>query len=472
MLAVTIVALAVGALTVVQPGAAAAFSGALCLAAVVSSMRTHAQPTALAKNFRWVSFAWAFVLLEPVGHFSTGRTVLTAVAGVPSVENVIELSVYGVIAAFAVGSLWRNRFGRRPSWVMLALPAFALLSAAWSLATTVTLGFSFELVAIVLLATVTAAILTADATLGRSLVRRTLRVQVQGVAVLCVVGLIFQNSWTAAGEPARFTWPGTHPLVAGAEVGVAVLVLVFAGRDAGFLWPSRTALLAMFAVCLYLGQARTALAGLAVSGLFGYWFVSKGTGPGRRLAGAAAIAVTVFVVVTSFGGPLTQYLYRGQSQQQVFGLNGRLGLWTFALGQIHAPGRWLVGYGLSGSRVLFASSVPWAGDAHSAWLELLLSLGLIGVALATWLVVTLAVRLLRTVPEAPLPSNVLPILFVYVLAMSPVATGFAAPGPEPGLGFGLLGLCYAATVARKRATARALAARPLPLATDLQPAPT
>src|SRR5205085_6044988 len=121
---------------------------------------------------------------------------------------------------------------------------------------------------------------------------------VLGVALLCVLGLIFQGSWTTQattqGQISRFTWPGGHPLWAGAEVGVALLVIVFAGRrDAGFSWPVRIGLLALFAVCLYLAQARTAFAGLAVAGLFGYWFVSKGSGPVRRLAGAAAIAGVV-----------------------------------------------------------------------------------------------------------------------------------------------------------------------------------
>src|SRR5205807_426557 len=105
--------------------------------------------------------------------------------------------------------------------------------------------------------------------------------------------------------------------------------------------------------------------------------------------------------------------------------------------ELHSPGRWLVGYGLGGTRVLFASSTTWAADAHSAWLELLLSLGLVGVVTGVVLVGTVAVRLLRASPTPALASRVLPILFVYVLAMSPAGTGFAAPGPEPGLGFAL-----------------------------------
>jgi hypothetical protein len=228
----------------------------------------------------------------------------------------------------------------------------------------------------------------------------------------------------------------------------------------------------LFGWCLYLGHARTAFAGLAAAALFGYWFASKSRGWARRIAGAAAIAVVVLLIASSFGGAITQYLYRGQTQQTVLNLNGRLGLWTVALHQLHTPGQWLFGYGLSSSRVLLANNVAWAGDAHGAWVELVVSLGLLGVALGVALVATLAVRLLRSASRGLLASRVLPVLFAYVVAMSPAATGFAAPGPEPGVGFALLAFCYAATAALQPAPSRARAEhREWSLASDLRSAP-
>jgi O-antigen ligase len=226
----------------------------------------------------------------------------------------------------------------------------------------------------------------------------------------------------------------------------------------------------LLGACLYLSNSRTAYAGLAVAALFGYWFVSKGRGALRRLAGAAAIALTLVVLAGSFGGPITQYLYRGETQQQVAGLNGRVGLWTIGLNQVHGPGRWLVGYGLNGTRVLFAATTSWAGDAHSAWLELLLSLGLVGVAAAAALVLTVGARLLRAPPDG-LPIRVLPILFVFVLAMSPIGGGFAAPGPEPGLGFAVLSFCYTAVASRRPAVSRSPVRKRARLSGALQPAP-
>lgn len=473
---VSLLAAAVGVLTAVQPGAAAAVAAALVLGGVLLSAGTRSGPRDLdGRRFRWVVLAWVYVIVRPIGHFTAGRTSLTAVAGVPSLENLIDLTIHATIAVFALWSLRSNRFSLRSSWLIFALPAVALISAAWSLAPSVTLGFSFELVAICLLATLTAAIYRTSPDLGASILRRALRGVVQVVALLCIIGLIFPHrGGLAAGvQPGdnRFTWPGEHPLVATAEIGFALLVIVFAAHgEAGFSRTSRVLLLTLFCVCLYLGQSRTPFAGLAAATMFGYWLYSKDRGRLHRLAGAGAIAAVVVLAAAEFGGPIAHYLYRGESQQQVFGLNGRLGLWTFAVHQLHSPTQWLFGYGLGATRVLLASSVAWAGDAHGAWIELLLSLGLLGVAVAATVVVILAARLFRTAPDAPLASRVIPILFVYTLAMSPAATGFAAPGPEPGLGFALLAFCYAATATRQPAPSRALARPEVRVARDLRPA--
>lgn len=464
-------AVAEAALTAVQPQAAAAAVAVLALGAVLLPASRLPRPVDLSgKRFRWLVLAWTYVLIRPIGHFTAGRTQLTAVAGVPSWENVLDLAIHSVIAMLGLWSLRSNQFRLRAPWLILALPAIALASAAWSLAPTVTLGFSFELVVICLLAMLTAAIHEADPDLALSILRRTLRTVVQLVVILCLLGLIFPTNAGDISGDTRFHWPGEFPLVAAAEIGFALLVIVFATRaEIGFSRLSRTALMVLFGVCLYMGNARTAFAGLIVAALFGYWFVSSGRGWSRRIAGAAAIAIAVTLIVSSFGGAITHYVYRGQTQQTVVNLNGRLGLWTFTIHQLHTPAQWLFGYGLSASRVLLASNVAWAGDAHGAWVELLLSLGLVGVTVGVTTVAVVGARMLRATRAGKSASRVLQILFVYVLAMSPVATGFAAPGPEPALGFSLLALCYAASTAvRRQASASVPDAQ---LAADLRPLP-
>src|SRR5919201_3064746 len=81
ILGVAALAVAMGVLTVVQAPVAAAVAAALALTAAVASMRTLLPPAELdGRSFRWIPLAWAFLMLLPVGHFSTGRTALTAVS--------------------------------------------------------------------------------------------------------------------------------------------------------------------------------------------------------------------------------------------------------------------------------------------------------------------------------------------------------------------------------------------------------
>src|SRR2546421_9056659 len=97
-------AVSIGVLTAVQPGAAAAITAVLAFAAaLLLPTRPLVGPIELSgKRFRWVAFAWAYVMIRPIGHFTTGRTTLTAVAGVPSIENVIDLGTHAAIAALAL----------------------------------------------------------------------------------------------------------------------------------------------------------------------------------------------------------------------------------------------------------------------------------------------------------------------------------------------------------------------------------
>src|SRR6059036_3753739 len=86
-------AVVVGLVTAVRPSVAAAVVSVIALSALLLSSGHLSRPVDLAgKRFRWVIFAWAFLLIEPIGHFTAGRTRLAAVAGVPSAENVIELA--------------------------------------------------------------------------------------------------------------------------------------------------------------------------------------------------------------------------------------------------------------------------------------------------------------------------------------------------------------------------------------------
>jgi O-antigen ligase len=249
-------------------------------------------------------------------------------------------------------------------------------------------------------------------------------------------------------------------------VGVAFLVPIFGRRETNFRIPTAVALVGLFSVCLYLGNTRTAWFGLALTVLLGYCIASRRRPPFLRLAGGLAIALVVLFVIARFGGTLQEYLYRGEPQQTIQSLNGRIPLWQVGLQHMDTPMRWIGGYGAGSTRVVFASELAWAGDAHSAWLELLLSLGLLGVAAGAVLVILVGARLFG----GPLESPLLPILFIYIVAVSPVGSNFGTPGPGPGLGYGLLALCYAGTAARDRLPHRSAAGARPHLEHQLRPA--
>ncbi len=447
-------AASLGALTVLAPAAPAAVGSALLVGMLLWFTRTTSHPENLrGKRFLWLSVAWALLLLRPIGDFSTGRTALAAAEGDPSIENVVELLTHAAIGLVALASLKRNRLNGIPPAAILVLPAIALLSTTWSLTPMVTLAFSFELWVIVLVGTLTAAIVGTDTDIGRSIVRRTLLLIVAVIAALCVIGLLVGDAGTRASSTAenldRFTWPGAHPVVASAEIGLAFLIVAFGGRRPLRLSAfSRGVLLALFAGCLYLGQTRTALIALVTTLVIGL-LIAADRSVLRRLAGLVGVIVAMGVGFFIFGSAIGQYLLRGESQQQVYGFNGRLALWDLAARQIESPERWLVGHGIGGTRVFF-SSQAWAGEAHSAWLELLLSLGLIGIVAGIVLVAVVAVRMKGSPNRSAIERPLLPLLFLYLLLMSPTGSGFGIPGPGPGLGFGLLVLCYAAATAPVR----------------------
>src|SRR5687767_9055637 len=87
---VLLAASGVGALTATRPGAAAAVvATALLVAALLHLARPGSGAIDLGdRKFTWISFAWAYLLIRPIGHFTGGRSALDAVAGIPSVERV------------------------------------------------------------------------------------------------------------------------------------------------------------------------------------------------------------------------------------------------------------------------------------------------------------------------------------------------------------------------------------------------
>ena len=110
---------------------------------------------------------------------------------------------------------------------MLASPALGEPSSAWSPTPATSLDFSFELIAIYLLAVLTAGNLHADQSRGTGVVRRAAGNRSTGARA----DLLQPRCPIGRTGGFRYAWPGAHPLVASAEIGFALLLLLFAPRS-------------------------------------------------------------------------------------------------------------------------------------------------------------------------------------------------------------------------------------------------
>ncbi|MGD8396082.1 MAG: O-antigen ligase family protein, partial [Candidatus Eiseniibacteriota bacterium] len=84
-------------------------------------------------------------------------------------------------------------------------------------------------------------------------------------------------------------------------------------------------------------------------------------------------------------GKLAEFVLRGQTTQEVMGLNGRIELWT-ALGELIAE-RPFFGHGYLSSRELVVGLISWAREgayAHNEVAQTLLDFGIVG-TLLFWL---------------------------------------------------------------------------------------
>jgi O-antigen ligase len=453
MALVAIAALATGAFLTWQPVATIACVAIFGASALFSHRsRGPAADASGTPRHGWIALAWAFVLLVPGQKFSAARDPLAAAQGSASLGDLTELFVYAAIAVGALVSLRRVSAELVRLWPLAILPALGLLSASWSLAPVLTLARVFEMMAVVLLAALTAGVTVRAPQGAASAAMAALRIFVLVIAVLCVVGLVVGDAGTltatqrAAG---RFAWPGAHPVLASAYAGAALLTVAFGGRRGLHLaMPLRLALILLFATCLYLGETRMAL--LGVTGSVFVALIASGRRLYWRLVGVAAVTAIVVLALGVAGPTISDYLSRGESQQQVNSLNGRIPLWQVAGDQIDSPQRWVVGYGLGASRTVLLPQASWAGGAHSAWIELLLSLGLVGVAAGVAVVLTVGARLWRARARGRVDTHLLTVLFAYSLILSLVADGLGIPGPGPSFGFSLLALSYATVAVPRR----------------------
>jgi hypothetical protein len=415
----------------------------LLVVAVILVARVHSARNSFAA---WMPFAWVASLLVTDLNFINLRP-LEVTAGTMSIQHVIELLTYGTVGAFVLRSRANilSLYPRSvPKGLLLAWPAFAVASSLWSVVPLYTLVRSLQLLVPVAFALLLTRIWLSDPEAGESVWAATLRFFVRVVTVLAVIGwLVPSEADVLAGG--RFTWPGTHPGTAATYLGCAFVILVAGGRSltrfrAWSYWPR----LLLFGATIYVSQTRSVIAAALLAVAVALWFRGR-YWPLARYLGVWYYFIGLLVLVTVASQQFLGYLSRGESIQSITSLSGRIPLWEFALGQFGTVLDWLVGFGYGSARVLLIPTVPWAGSAHSTWMELLLGTGVVGLLLVVADIAVLTVQLTKGHYANRVANPVAITLVAFFLVVSPVSEVFVLPG----IGFGFLALVHAPALAQR-----------------------
>jgi hypothetical protein len=418
--AVSATAIAFGVLVSRKPVLAAAVAGLVAVWSV-RDLR-HRVVGSASTGVTWIPTAW-LILFFVSDWKLTFRSPLAAVSGSLTFENKVEIAAYLLVAALTFFYLYPMRGVREriPVFPLIAWPLFAVLSTAWSLIPLFSLIRSLQLFVPIALCILMVRSWQQDPQAGAILFRRTLRLIIQLITVLVIFGFISHHRWPQA----RFTWPGApHPIVASGIAGLGLVFLVAGGRAAtGFSLLSFLGRISLFSAALVFGQTRSALLAVALAILTTLWLVGRSK-PGSRYFTISFFLGALFFIATSTG--VVGYLERGQ-YGGLSTLNGRLPLWTIALGDVARSGRWLVGAGYGSTRVILFPQISYAGEAHNSWVQFLIELGLIGVALAVIWVAFLGFRLFRSRPSFSTTDRWVAAAFVYLLVLSGADDYLSAP---------------------------------------------
>ena len=432
----------------VKNGNAALIVSGLVLAA--SFMLLKDAHDGILGSHRWIPYAWVALCLAPDFRFTFRSTFDNSVSSA-TLENFVQVAVYTLVAGLILHSrrlLVAQEPRRLRTGPLLAWPVIALASTVWSLVPLFTFIRALQLLVPIGLALLTVRFWLRSPEVGRAIWKDTLRLFVKAVTILIVIGFA-TGFWR---EP-RFTWPGTHPGVAPMYIGVAFLIVAAGGRSFLSLRPSGYVLrLVLFGTALYLGETRGAAAGILVAIAVMLWLAAR-TQPLKSYLGITYYLVAVGLVLIAARPEIMQYALRGGTAEGITTLNGRIPLWSLAIDLVNDAGRWVLGFGYGSARVILPKFIDWAGTAHSAWVEILMAIGILGPLL-------LAIDVLYVLRhawsrEAFVPPSVSVSILAFLLVMSITGEGLVVPG----IAFVLLALLHVPVLAKRNSEAVNLGTR-------------
>lgn len=323
----------------------------------------------------------------------------TAVEGQPTADTSADLLRLGLpVAALAIGVILSPPIRRGHSGAVAFLGLFvvwSMVSALWSVEPFATF--------------VKASALAAMYALGLALARRyvdgpQMLQAIVGVAHLLLISAAIGAVVAPGIAFARISdgstrlvgiWPAIHPNVMGLISIVAVIGIATRVGPRWALKGGAPLMLGIVAIADLL-LARTRLALILCSALL---LVSLLRSVRQRPAIAAVIPIGIVAAVLgvlSSWGHIQQFLLRGQTQQQVSSLTGRIPLWENGL-RVWDERPW-TGFGYYSGHRYAVPPVPGSGTSSNLdnmWVELLVDVGLVGAALMLGAVALGVTRLVR-----------------------------------------------------------------------------
>jgi len=189
----------------------------------------------------------------------------------------------------------------------------------------------------------------------------------------------------------RLVFAYAHPLTVSDFLALAMITLVASRFRLAF----KGVVFAALAFLLVLTGSRGAPAGLVIA--LAIMAIVKPKSRRAHVAGAwsTVIAVIAYLLYAElFRGGDVLFPLRPELTVNTTSLNGRTSLWSYAL-QLFRE-RPLVGYGFNASRFRLLEPFPWAGQTHNAYIEIILTTGIIGGVLALLFIVALLRAIFRT----------------------------------------------------------------------------
>jgi hypothetical protein len=355
--------------------------------------------------------------------FSPPRDPDAVTKGVASPTNLAELGTYLYIAVVVL-IMRRSRCGAAnarttsyPYWAVVLL-----VSATWSIIPLFSFVRASQVLIVIALAYETGALAHRSVDAWHQVVRTTLRLVV-GVGCGLTV-LAFATGAFADGD-GRIYWYGVHPFNTAAALGALVLILLPSTPDLlGIPRFLRIGAISLLTWALVGTPTRTALAALLLAVLAWFWVLGRDR---RRVRHFGLFYLVSLLGIGAVVGKdrLMTYLLRDDTSQYVLRASNRLDAWEAALAQLDTWGDWLIGLGLGAPKVVLAAEISWAGEAHNAWIELLVAGGLAALTAAAVALGGLTVQVFRESAQvAPLAAP----LLVYLLILSLSNQAFVLPG--------------------------------------------